>query len=460
MNPLQILLILRAHYLIVLFVLLLALTVGGVVSWLQPKQYTSTVSLVFDAKQQDPIAGLFVPIMPGYLATQVDIIKSDRVSQKVIRMLRLNENPFLKQQWLAATQGKVNIEVWLGDLLRKGIAVEPSRGSNIINMYYRAADPGFATTVANAYAQVYIEANIELKVDPARQYARWFEEQGKSMRENLEKAQARLSEFQQQKGIVVRDELLDAEMTKLRDLTAQLTVVQGQTADAEVKRKSGADTLPEVMLNSVLASLRSDIVRQEAKLQEMAGNLGKNHPQYKRMESEIAALKKQLEAETRHVTSSFSATRSVSKDRESDLRAAIAAQKKKLLELRSERDQLAVLQRDVDAAQGAYESVSKRYIQTNLESQITQTNVSVLNPAIEPFQPSSPNIPRNMAIAFLAGILLGVAAAFLREMLDRRIRSAEDLADMLQLPVLAVIERPRQPRRIPFLRRLALPAPR
>jgi len=460
LNPLQILLILRAHYKVALIVLLLSVAAGVVVSLLQPKQYSTSVSLVFDAKQQDPIAGMFMPIMPGYIATQVDIIKSDRVSQKVIRMLKLNESPFMKRQWLAATKGKGNMEIWIGELLRKGLQVEPARGSNIINLNFRAGDPGFATTLANAYAQVYIEANIELKVDPARQYARWFEEQGKAMRENLEKTQAALSEFQQKKGIVVRDEQVDAEMAKLSDLTARLTAVQELGAEAASKQNSGADTLPDIMGNSLIMNLKSEILKQEAKLEEIAGNLGKNHPQYLRMESEVAAIKKQLEAETRRVTSSFSTSKSVSQYRESELKAAITAQKKKLLELRGERDQLAVLQRDVDAARGAYESVSKRYIQTNLESQVTQTNVSVLNPAIEPLEPSSPNIPRNMLMATLAGILLGGAAAFLLELLDRRIRSVEDLAEMLQLPVLAVVEQPRQPRRLAFWRRPALPAPR
>jgi succinoglycan biosynthesis transport protein ExoP len=213
------------------------------------------------------------------------------------------------------------------------------------------------------------------------------------------------------------------------------------------------------MGNAVIAGLRNQLLARETQLAQIGGNLGKSHPQYLSMESEIASLRKQLDAETRRITTSFSTSRSVGKDRESDLRAAIAAQKKQLLELRSERDQLAVLQRDVDAAQSAYDGVTKRFNQTSLESQITQANVSVLNPAIEPLLPSSPNVPRNMAMAVIAGILLGCGAAFLLELLDRRIRSAEDLAEMLQLPVLAVIEHPRQ-RRLAFWRRPALPAPR
>ncbi len=134
-------------------------------------------------------------------------------------------------------------------------------------------------------------------------------------------------------------------------------------------------------------------------------------------------------------------------------RRAIAAQKKKILQLRSERDQLAVLQRDVDAAQSAYDAVTRRFNQTSLESQLTQTNVSVLNPAVEPSAPSSPNFKKNMALTVLLGLMLSGGVAFLLELINRRVRSADDLAQMLQLPVLAIIEGPRKRSRLLFWRR-------
>lgn len=455
MKPMQLLRMLLAHYKAALAVFVVTLTAGIAATEFMPKQYETSTSLVFDVKSPDPIAGLLVPLAPGFIATQTEIIKSDRVAQRVVRLLRLDENATLKNQWAEATGGKgsIALNVWIAELIQKGLTVTPERQSTIINLVYRAADPAFATLVANAFAQIYIDTNIELRVDPARQASRWFQEQGKLMRENLEKAQSALSAFQQEKGLVAKDEQMDTEMSKLRDLSAQLTLLQGQNLEALGKQKSGADTLPEVMQNSLLVSLRSDINRQEAKLQEIAGNLGRNHPQYQRMETEIAALKRQLEVETRHVTSSFSTTRSVGKGRESELIVAIEAQKKKLLRLRTERDQLAVLQRDVDAAQSAYEGVTRRFNQTSLESQIAQTNVSVLNPAVAPIKPSSPNVPKILAITVLIGIILSMGIALLLEMLDQRIRAIDDLADMLQLPVLAVIERPRTPKRLLFWRR-------
>jgi chain length determinant protein EpsF len=461
MNPQQFLLILRARYKLVLLVLLGTVAATFVTSLLLPKQYTATASVVVDVKSPDPIIGMMLPGMavPGYMATQIDIIVSDRVAQKVVKLLRLDANPTVRAQWMEATQGKGKLEAWLADLLQKKLEVKPARESNVISIGYKGGDPAFVAAVANAFTQAYIDTNIELKVEPARQYAKWFGEQGKSLRDNLEKAQAKLSEYQQLHGIVAIDERLDNETAKLSELSTQLTIVQGQTSDAQSKQHSGSasDTLPEIVQNPTIAALKVDVARGEAKLQELAGNLGRNHPQYKRTESEIATLKKKLETETRHITSGFSTSRSVGKERESELRAAINAQKKKLLELKSRRDELAVLMRDVDAANKAYEAVSQRFNQTSLESQSTQTNVSVLTPAAEPSEPSSPRVMLNMMLSVFIGTLLGVGAALVLEMLDQRIRSVDDLQEMLQLPILGVLKKQQRgaPMRLAFWRRKA-----
>ncbi len=312
MNPLQILRILRAHYLVMIIVFFVVIAVGVTVSLLMPKRYTTTTTLVIDVKSPDPVLGQFLPLGQGFVATQSEIIRSDRVAQRVVRILRLDENPTLKRQWEEETRKSGgfmewvsgildspilepeakpagNLNVWVAELLQKGLQVTPAAGgSTIINISFHAGDPKFAALVANTFAQVYIDTNIELRVDPARQASRWFGEQGKSARESLEKAQKALSEFQQQKGIVIRDDQVDIEMSKLRDLSTQLTIMQNQTGDALSKQRSGASTLPEVMQSGVVQTLRSSIAQREAKLQETAANLGRNHPQIQQMEAEIA----------------------------------------------------------------------------------------------------------------------------------------------------------------------------
>ena len=452
MNLSQILLVLRAHYKIAVFVAICTVAITMVVSVLLPKQYVATTSVLVDAKSPDPLVAI---LMPPSVGTQVDIINSDRVALKVVRTLRLNESVAAREQWLAATGGRGSMELWLAQLLQRGLIVTPSRDSNVVNLAYRGADPDFTAAVANAFAQAYIDVAIELKIDPARQYARWFGDQGKALRDNLEKAQAQLSAYQKDKGIVASDERMDTETARLSELSSQLTRVQDQINDARSKQNSGAqNTLPEVVASSVIANLRSDIGRQEAKLQEVGVNLGTNHPTYQRMQSEVAALRQKLQNEIKLVTSGFTATRNVSADKEGELRAAIAEQKKKLLDLKTQRDELAVLQRDVDAARSAYDGVTKRYNENALASQATQTTVFVLTPAVAPLAPAFPKSLDKMAMIGVAlGIGLGIAVAFLIEMLDRRIRSRDDLIEAVPFPLLGVIERAKKRPRLTFWQR-------
>ncbi len=448
MNLIQALLVLRARYKVAFGVAIGTVVVALAVMLLLPKKYTATTAVLVDVKSPDPVAAL---IMPASLATQVDIISSERVALKVVRMLGLAESPVVREQWVSDTGGKGTVDAWLAALLLKWLTVTPSRDSNIISISYTGTEPAFTAAVVNGFAQAYIDVTIELKVEPSRQYARWFGDQGKALRENLEKAQTKLSAFQQEKGIVARDEQLDTETAKLGELTAQLVKLQAETNSARSRQQAGraGDVLPEVTSNLVVAGLRSEINKQEAKLEETGLNLGSNHPQYLRMQSELAVLKQKLEAEIRRVTSGFSASRAVGTDSESALRSAIEAQKKKLLEIRSLRDELAVLQRDVDAARSAYDTVTKRYTETDLASQSTQANVSVLTPALVPIEPSFPKpLGKTMAIAVALGIVFGVGAAFLLEMLDRRIRVSSDLAEVLSLPVLGMIARAKPPKRL------------
>mgnify|MGYP000974601996 CR=1 FL=1 len=205
---------------------------------------------------------------------------------------------------------------------------------------------------------------------------------------------------------------------------------------------------PDVINSPVIAALRSDIARLEAKLQELAGQLGKNHPQYQRQETEVVTLRQKMVEEMRKIASSLGAATQVNQQRESEVRGALAAQKKKVLELKQQRDEIMVLVRDVETAQRAYDLVNQRASQTSLESQTQQTNVVVLTPADEPISPASPRPVLYSIIAFFAGGMLGIALALVAELKNRRIRSAEDLADTLEIPVVATLTAPRRERGI------------
>lgn len=454
----QFLLILRARYQVVVLVLLVAVAAALAVSLLLPKKYTSQTSVLVDGRAPDPVAGAAVSglVAPRYMATQVDIIGGDLVAQRVVKMLKLDEGQETKAEWLKATGGRGSMDVWLAESLQSGLQVQPARESNVINIIYKGSDPEKVAVVANAFAQAYLDTNLALKTEPARLYATWFDEQTKASRVKLEEAQSRLSDYQQKAGIVSTDERVDYETAKLGQISTQLTTVQGDTTDSQSKRNARGDTVAEVMQSPLINGLKGDIARLEAKVQENNVNLGVNHPLRQRAEAELASLKSRLASESSRISSSIDTAYRVGKDRERELQAAVNAQKTRVLMLNKQRDELNVYRRDVEAAQRAYETVSQSASQTRLQSLSNQTNVVRLNTATTPLNPSSPKMLFNLLIAAFGGTLLGVALAFLLELTNRRVRSTEDLVQMLDLPVLASISAGGGARRLPGSRPLTL----
>jgi len=440
----QFLLILWARRKLALSILGVTVLTTLIISLILPKEYTATTSLVIDVKSPDPIAGMVMQGMmtPGYMATQIDIINSDRVATRVVKLLGFERNAEAVEKWQEASEGKGTLESYYATFLQKKLDIKPSRESNVININYSAADPQFAAAVANAFSQAYIDTSIELRVEPARQYSAWFEERQKGLRANLEKAQGKLSAFQQAKGIVVTDErAMDAETARLNELTTQLTLAQAQKSDASSRQKSGTSELSlEVLQNPLIQSLKAEIARSESRLSEISSNLGKNHPQVQQLEAQILGQRQQLREEIGRISGGAAVANKFGAVKQEELKAAIEEQKMRVLAIKSERDELSVLVNDVDTARRAYEAVGQRMTQSNLEGQSQQTNVLVLSPATEPTQHSRPKVFLNVLVSIFLGTMLGVGAALVLELSQRRIRSAEDLALALDLPVLAQLD--------------------
>jgi chain length determinant protein EpsF len=442
MTPQQIMLIVWAWRKLVLFIWVITIGIAVTVSLLLPKVYTASTSIYVDAKP-DPILGAAMPGIAtmGFMATQVEIIQSRRVAGRVVKLLRIADVPSVFQSWKEDTGGKIPLEDYYGDLLLKGLFVQPSRGSNIINLNYSGNDPRFATSVVNAFAQATLETNIELRVNPAREYAAFFDERLKTLRQGLEAAQAKLSAYQRKSGIVASGQRLDQEMARLMSLNADLSVVLAQKADITSREKNaGSELSPDVMQSSVIQRIRAEIAKTETALSEVGTVVGRNHPQRVQLEAQLATHKEQLALEMDRVSGGVSKANRVSTQKEMELRTAVEAQKKRVLSLQEEQDQIQILQGEVETARRAYDGVSQRMSLTTLESHSQQTNLSVLTPAVEPTEPSKPKILVNVAASVLAGLLLGIGAALGMELLDRPVRHRDDLANLEGVPYLGVLQ--------------------
>lgn len=445
MNFVQFLAILRARFktALVVFVGIVVLALAVTLVW--PKSYTAAASVVVDSTKPDPLAAVLYAggVNPSLIATQIDVIQSDRVAFKVVRNLKLAENPQIRAQWLDATQGQGNIEQWLGTVFQRALDVKPSRESNVVTVTYKAADPKFAAALANAFVQAYLETNIEMRVEPAKLYSSFFDQRSKEAREVLETAQTKLSEFQKEKGIIATDERLDVENSRLSELSSQYVGLQSLASDSGSRqaaaRGAGADRMQEVLSNPLIAGLKADQARLEAKLQELTAKLGDKNPQVVEARANLAELKTRIESETAKVTSSLGIANHINQQRAGEIKAQLEAQRAKVLQMKAVRDDGALLVRDVENAQRTYDQVQQRLNQATMESMATQSNVTLLSPAVPPVDPTSPKLILNMAVAVFAGTLLAVALIVAMEMLDRRVRSVDDVAQAVALPVLGVL---------------------
>jgi chain length determinant protein EpsF len=463
MNVHQFLLILYARKKIILSTLLVTVALALGWSLVQPKTYKATASVLLNYKGVDPLTGMAMPgqLLPGYMATQIDIIGSKNVAGRVVDRLRLAQSPAVIQQFNQATEGRGNVRDWLADLLLKKLDIVPSRESSVVEVSFKGADPQFAAAVANAFAEEYQKATVQLKTDPMKKTSSYFNEQTKQLRDNLEAAQARLSKYQQEKGIVSLDNnRVDVELQRLNDLSAQLVAAQAASMEATSRAGvagSGADS-PDVANNALIQNLRVGLASAQGKLADTASRYGANHPQYQAARAEVDKLRAELNSALGSVSKSIGNNAAVLRQRESELRAAVAAQKAKVLELNRARDEQGVLLKDLDSAQRAFDAASQRFSQTRIEAQSEQSEVAILNQAVAPTEPSGPRVLLNTLVSILVGTVLGVGLALMLELLNRPIRSSSDLKDMLGIPVLGTIQW--KPARAPGAGIRALMAPR
>jgi len=453
MSPAHLLVVLKSRWVLVLCVWLAGLALVGLVTSLQPKAYAASAVLLVDVKGADPL-GSSSSAQPSqadaYMAAQTDILLSERVARHVIAALRLADasDSAARRRWQAEAGGQGDYIAWLADDLRKNLDVRPTKESGVIKISYTAPDRDEAARMANAYVQAYMDTALQLRVEPARQHSAFFDERSRQLRDRLEAAQARLSDYQRRSGLVavVPEERLDIESARLNELSTQLTQLQAlgnESGSRQVQARANGATSPEVLTNATIAGLNAELARQQARLSEMVTRLGDEHPSLVELRANVAQLRHQIAAETQRVTASLGVNDAVNQSRIAQTRSALDAQRAKVLQLKAQRDEAAVLQREVQQAQAAYDSLGTRVTQALLESQSNLSNISVLKSATPPAKLSSRQYALNLGVAGLLGLVFAVAVAIWREQHDRRLRSEQDVTDVLKLPLL--VEMPDAP---------------
>jgi len=200
------------------------------------------------------------------------------------------------------------------------------------------------------------------------------------------------------------DDQLKVLRKRLDEAHSRLITFQQEKGIVALDERLGTETS---RLNDISKRL---VKAQDETFDVTSRQLGRNHPEYRRAIG-----------------------------REQSLSNSLEKQKQQILELKNQRNELDALAREVDADQQTYEATLKNYYETLMVSQFNQTNISVLSPAIPPQEPFSPNVTLNMLSATFLGLFLGLGLAVSAEMLNRRVRTPEDVIELLGSKVLATV---------------------
>lgn len=436
--------ILFARKWVILATTTLALCLALVANLLTPRSFTATTELIVDGRGLDPISGQSQParLMAGYIATQADIIRSRTVINKVIDQLG-QQNLADTSGWAIAPGDGAAIRRQLQAYLNQGLLVQPKRDSNVLSIGFEAKDPVLAANLANAFAQAYIYTNLEMRIEPARQTSEWYKAQLASLRTELTDRQDKLSAYREEHKIIAAPDRLDLESARLTELSTQLMATQTERINSQNRRDQintqKIDPESRAMDNPQVQQLAGELARAESTLRDLGNQVGENHPHYLKARAEVAQLKQQLKRLLELISGSLRSSVELSKAREAQLEQELIAQKELVLQLNRHKNELALLQQEVDNAQSAYDSALARSAQTHLESQIATTDIAVLNPAIPPNNPTPSKLAITLVLALVGGVLAGVAIVLGWEWLDQRIRTNADIESALGLPLLTCI---------------------
>lgn len=458
----QLFLILLARKKLILIILLVSVCAAMLVSLLMPKTYKANSQVIISYRGTDPVTGLSTPQhqMQSYLATQVGVITSRNVALKVVDALKLTEVEEFKSDFEKKRRPQEEMRDWIAGRLLKNVEAMPLKEGGLIQIGFKWTDPQFAAAAANAFARQYRQASIQIRSNPLDEVGGYFDKQLKELRANLEQAQSRLSQYQKDKGIVSADMRLDHETMRLNELSSQLVAVQGQLMEANYRRQHAqgmsAGDSPDVVSNPLIQNLKSSLAQAESRLAQVDILFTTSHPTYIRAKAEVDRLRQELQRNIRITSNSIANNANVLKQREQELRQSLQEQKERVLQLNTLRDQMAIMSREVENAQRAYDTTMTRVSQINLEGRANQTDVSILSDAVVPTEASSPKLAINFLLSLVLGAMAGVGAALAAEMRNRKVRHASDLVDVLHAPVIGVMEwsSPKLPQSRPMLERL------
>jgi len=389
----------------------------------------------------------------SYIQTQLQIMQSRSLLERVYKKMKAahpaDENlipPSRLEAWkgalgLSVVEQKTTFDEAFGQLAGS-LAVRGSGLNRIVEVSSESPNSAFAAEFVNTLTQEFIERSLEARWNAAQQTSSWLTRQIDNLKVKLEKAEEALYAYTQTTGLLFTDKENLSEQ-RLKQLQEELTRAHAERVARQAKfeqvGKSAPEALPEILEDPSLRDHQMKIAELNRQHAELDSYLLPLHPRVQRLEAQIAAIGKSLEADRTNILGKIKNEYEVAHTRESLLDKAYKEQANMVTSQTLAASHHNILKREVDTTRQLYDSMLQKMKEAEVASAIRASAVQIVDPARPTSIPHKPNRRLSALFGILCGLSLGVAAVFVRERADRTLRGPGDISAYVSLPELGII---------------------
>lgn len=471
---------LRRMRIVALFALA-GLVLGGLYLLFTPSVYTAATRILLDedlarfTQEETPVASSTQ--MDSHILSQVEILKSSQLARSVVLAEKLQDNeafldpPSSPIGWAKqhvksavkailpaepATGGKSDAdEARIGKataLLQQAVSADRLGRSLVLELTLKANDPALAGSLARAYADKYLEDQLDANFDATQRAMIWLQGRLDDLRRSSNEAATAVEEYRAKQGLTTASGELVSDQ-QLSDLNSQLILAQAETANARARYEKfrslvenrGEDavmnvTIPSDQPNSAqMSDLKARYLNIVSRERDIAERYGEDHPQAVRLQKERDELEDRIFRELEQLTATYRTEYEVARSREESLRANVGTLRGESAQSGQAMVKLRELEQKSTALSNLYQTYLGRYEEASQQRSLPIAKARVISEAENPVAPSSPREAVVLALSLALGLFAGAGAAAFQEFRERFFRTGGDVEGTLGLKFLGYL---------------------
>ncbi len=454
----------RRHWKLVALSLLVALIAAGVHYAVTPKEYMASSTILIERRNLSPVGGSASPWFENFwnlefYPTQYELLQSRGLAERVVRSLDLMSDPAFNTGTSASkersgTTTAEEDEATLGQLalqLKGGLAVEPVRSTQLVRLSFRSSSPEFAAKAANAFAESFIDMGVEDRYASAGKASTFLGSQIETLKQEISEKESKLQAFSRSTDIVTLDPQSNVILQRLEALNTALMDAKKARIEKESRyhevMTGPAEAVADSLAPGVIGGLRTQQLQMERDYETRLKTFKPEWPEMVSLKAQIEKGREHIDAVVREMVqkarSNATADYQTVLRQEQSLSNELDVIKKEAIDQSSSAVQFTNLKVEIETRRELLDELMRRQSETEVAVRLQDTresNVRIIDQALVPGGPFRPSLRKDLTYGLLLGRLFGIGAALLIELLDRTVKTPEEVERRFGLATLAVIQ--------------------